>query len=91
MKVLDIGCGAGCAALVLAELVGESGSVIGIDRAPAAVASAAERARKLDKRNISFCGAEVNDIKNETFDAVAGATSFCSISTAPKWSERRDG
>ena len=72
MKVLDIGCGAGCAALVLAELVGESGSVIGIDRAPGAVASAAERARKLDKRNISFCVAEVKDIKNETFDAVAG-------------------
>jgi ubiquinone/menaquinone biosynthesis C-methylase UbiE len=71
MKVLGIGCGAGCAAL-LAELVGESGSVLGIDRAPAAVASAAERARKLDKRNISFCVAEVNDIKNETFDAVAG-------------------
>jgi transposase len=60
MKVLGIGCGAGCAALVLAELVGESGSVLGIDRAPAAVASAAERARKLDKRNISFCVAEVS-------------------------------
>jgi SAM-dependent methyltransferase len=72
MRVLDIGCGAGCAALVLAGLVGESGAVIGIDRAPAAVASAVERVRKLGKRNISFCVAEVGEIENESFDAVAG-------------------
>jgi tRNA A58 N-methylase Trm61 len=42
MKVLDIGCGAGCAALVLAELVGEPGSVI-IDGTKAAEAAGLRR------------------------------------------------
>jgi SAM-dependent methyltransferase len=38
MRVLDVECGAGDTALLLAELVGDDGLVIGVDRAPAAVA-----------------------------------------------------
>jgi SAM-dependent methyltransferase len=34
MRVLDVGCGAGDVSLLVASLVGPSGSVIGIDRMP---------------------------------------------------------
>ena len=45
MRVLDIGCGSGDVSLLLAEMVGPTGSVVGIDRSPAAVALARERVR----------------------------------------------
>jgi ubiquinone/menaquinone biosynthesis C-methylase UbiE len=32
MRVLDIGCGAGDVSMLAAELVGSTGSVVGIDR-----------------------------------------------------------
>ena len=38
MRVMDVGCGAGDTALLLAELVGDDGLVIGVDLAPAVVA-----------------------------------------------------
>ena len=43
MRVLDIGTGRGDVALIAAELVGEDGSVVGVDLAPSAVAAARER------------------------------------------------
>ena len=36
MRVLDLGCGAGDVAFVAADLVGPSGSVVGVDRSPQA-------------------------------------------------------
>ena len=45
MRVLDVGCGAGDVSLLAAEMVGASGSIIGIDRSPEAIAMAKERAR----------------------------------------------
>ena len=38
MRVLDVGSGAGDVALLAAELVSGSGKVVGVDRAPAALA-----------------------------------------------------
>jgi SAM-dependent methyltransferase len=38
MRFLDVGCGARDTALLLAELVGDDGLVVGVDRAPAVVA-----------------------------------------------------
>jgi tRNA A58 N-methylase Trm61 len=35
MRVLDVGCGAGDVSLLLADLVGPTGAVIGVDRDPA--------------------------------------------------------
>jgi SAM-dependent methyltransferase len=73
MRVLDVGCGAGDTALLLAELVGDDGLVIGVDRAPAAVAAAGDRVEKLGKRNISFRLAGLDAIEQgEPFDAVVG-------------------
>jgi SAM-dependent methyltransferase len=43
MRVLDVGTGRGDVAFLAAELVGESGFVLGIDRAPPAIAIARER------------------------------------------------
>jgi ubiquinone/menaquinone biosynthesis C-methylase UbiE len=45
MRVLNLGCGAGDAAMLAAELVGLSRSVVGIDRNPQILAVAAQRAR----------------------------------------------
>jgi hypothetical protein len=44
MKILDVGCGAGDVALLAAELVGESGEVVGIDRSESAIRAARARA-----------------------------------------------
>src|SRR3984893_5680888 len=38
MRVLDLGCGAGDVSMLAAELVGPSGSVVGIDRSPQVIA-----------------------------------------------------
>ena len=44
MDVLDIGCGVGDVAMLAAEIVGEAGSVLGIDRAASSVETARQRA-----------------------------------------------
>jgi SAM-dependent methyltransferase len=54
MRVLDIGCGSGDVSLLLAEMVGSTGSVVGIDRGPAAVALVRDRARAAGRPGITF-------------------------------------
>jgi 2-polyprenyl-3-methyl-5-hydroxy-6-metoxy-1,4-benzoquinol methylase len=54
MRVLDIGCGSGDVSLLLAEMVGPTGSVVGIDRSPAALALARERARAAGHPGMTF-------------------------------------
>lgn len=44
MAVLDIGCGAGDLSLLAADIVGPSGTVLGVDRAGEAIAAATARA-----------------------------------------------
>jgi precorrin-6B methylase 2 len=39
MRVLDVGSGGGDTALLAADLVGDQGEVVGIDRSPVAVAA----------------------------------------------------
>lgn len=73
LRVLDVGTGRGDVALLAAEIVGEQGSVVGIDRAPAALAVA--RARAADRRaeNVSFQEADAADLGAvATFDAIVG-------------------
>jgi SAM-dependent methyltransferase len=73
MKVLDVGCGAGDTALLLAELVGDDGLVVGVDREPAALQAAGKRIRALGKRNISFRLTRLDSVEEgEPFDAVVG-------------------
>jgi ubiquinone/menaquinone biosynthesis C-methylase UbiE len=73
MHVLDVGSGAGDVALLVAELVGETGAVIGTDKAPAAVATASTRAREQGRRHVSFREGDPAHMRFERpFDAVIG-------------------
>jgi ubiquinone/menaquinone biosynthesis C-methylase UbiE len=54
MRVLDLGCGAGDVSMLAAKLVGRSGSVVGIDRSPEAIAFATERVQSAGLRHIDF-------------------------------------
>ena len=71
MRVLDVGSGAGDVALLLAELIGDTGEVVGVDRAPSALAVA--RARAASRGNVSFREGDPARMPFERgFDAVVG-------------------
>jgi 2-polyprenyl-3-methyl-5-hydroxy-6-metoxy-1,4-benzoquinol methylase len=73
MRVLDLGCGAGDVSMLAAELVGGSGSVVGIDRSPEVISFARERARSAGLRHVDFEEVSVADFSDpEPFDAVIG-------------------
>src|SRR5262245_5371702 len=66
MRVLDAGTGRGDVAFLAAELVGDDGKVVGVDRAPEALAVARERAEARPVHNVSF---EQLDLAQPTFDS----------------------
>jgi ubiquinone/menaquinone biosynthesis C-methylase UbiE len=73
MKVLDVGSGAGDVALLLADRVGPSGRVIGIDVGPAMVDLARTRVEALGLENVSFQVGDITGIElDDDFDAVVG-------------------
>jgi len=73
MRVLDVGSGAGDVALLAAGLVGDTGEVIGTDKAPAAVSAANARAREQGLRHVSFhVGDPAHMSFDHAFDAVIG-------------------
>ena len=73
MAVLDVGSGVGDVAFLVAEMVGETGSVVGVDRSPAAVATALERQNARGVGNVSFEVAELGELTfDAAFDAVVG-------------------
>lgn len=73
MRVLDIGSGAGDVAMLAAELVGPTGSVVGLDRDSASVAWATKRIAEAGIANIHFQAGEFNDFTDsQPFDALVG-------------------
>jgi ubiquinone/menaquinone biosynthesis C-methylase UbiE len=73
MRILDVGSGGGDVAFLAADLAGDKGSVVGVDRAPAAVMTARRRAEARLLRNISFREGDAAEITfQESFDAVVG-------------------
>jgi SAM-dependent methyltransferase len=73
MRVLDLGCGAGDVSMLAAELVGLTGSVVGIDRNKDVLAVAAERARLAGLPQIHFEQASAETFwSGEPFDLVIG-------------------
>ena len=73
MRVLDVGSGAGDVAFLAADMVGAAGEVVGVDRAPVALAAARGRAHALSLRNVSFREGNPAEMTFEQpFDAVVG-------------------
>jgi SAM-dependent methyltransferase len=73
MRVLDLGCGAGDVSILAAEMVGPSGSVVGIDRNPPVIALATERARTAGLRQVTFRNVSVDAFSDhDPFDFVVG-------------------
>jgi SAM-dependent methyltransferase len=73
MRVLDVGSGAGDVAFLVAELVGNTGEVVGVDRATAALEIAKARTDSGSRRNISLLEGDPATMAFERgFDAVVG-------------------
>jgi tRNA A58 N-methylase Trm61 len=73
IRVLDIGSGAGDVALLVADLVGPTGSVVGLDRDATSVAWATKRTAESGASNIRFQATEFNEfIDPQPFDALVG-------------------
>jgi ubiquinone/menaquinone biosynthesis C-methylase UbiE len=73
MRVLDLGCGVGDVAMLAADLVGPTGSVVGIDRDATSVAWANKRVAEAGYKNIRFQVAEFHEFTDPApFDALVG-------------------
>jgi ubiquinone/menaquinone biosynthesis C-methylase UbiE len=73
MQVLDIGCGVGDVSMLLADAVGETGSVVAFDREARAIAVARARALAAGYRCIEFVVASDESFPAQTgFDAAVG-------------------
>jgi SAM-dependent methyltransferase len=73
MRVLDVGSGAGDVAFLAADLVGEGGEVVGVDRSEAALGAARKQAQSRSLSNVSFeRGDAAEMIFDRRFDAVIG-------------------
>jgi len=73
MRVLDVGCGGGDVAFLVADLVGPGGEVIGTDRVASAVQWAISRAQFRSMSNIRFLEGDPTEMSfDEPFDAVVG-------------------
>jgi SAM-dependent methyltransferase len=73
MRVLDLGCGAGDVSFLAAELIGPTGSVVGIDRDPGVLAVARKRAQEMGSTTVSFEEQPIEGfLASGPFDAVVG-------------------
>lgn len=73
MRVLDVGCGGGDVAFLVADLVGPSGEVMGVDRATGAVQRATARAQARRVHNVKFLEGDPAEMQfDRRFDAVVG-------------------
>ncbi len=73
MRVLDLGTGLGHVARLAGELVGATGSVLGIDQSADALAVARERTQQAGMAHVTFAEGNVLEWRATTpFDAVVG-------------------
>jgi len=71
-RVLDLGSGAGTDSLVAAQMVGEGGSVTGIDMTPEMLTKARTAAAEMGASNVEFVESEAEQLPfpDESFDVV---------------------
>ena len=69
-RVLDVGCGCGQSSLQIAERVGTSGHVLGIDISEPMLARAIERASGLEQASFKNADAQLHEFKASDFDVV---------------------
>lgn len=74
MHVLDIGCGRGDVSLLLADMVGPEGTVLGLDLDENALEVTRERSHENNLTNVDFVKSDLNalSIENDQFDAIVG-------------------
>ena len=73
MRVLDLGCGTGDVSFLAARLVGPTGTVLGVDRSPEAVATATARAGQAGPANVTFAVGDLVDLElTAPVDALVG-------------------
>lgn len=77
MKVLDLGSGTGYPALLAAQTVGSSGSVLGIDVAEHMLDVAKRKATRLGLQNVSFKVGDVTTLPFEPNSFEAITSRFC--------------
>ena len=72
-KVLEVGCGTGAATVPLAEAVGDTGEVVGVDISEPMLTTARERISNSGLRNITLlrADAQVQTFEPERFDLIA--------------------
>ncbi len=73
MRVLDVGCGPGDVSLIAAALVGQTGSVLGIDANVEALELARSRAQEASLTQVSFLAEDLLCLTlDQEFDAIVG-------------------
>jgi ubiquinone/menaquinone biosynthesis C-methylase UbiE len=73
MRVLDVGSGAGHVSMIVADLVGTTGQVVGVDRSPVALQAAEARIGASNIRHVTFLEGDPAGMDFEgAFDAVVG-------------------
>jgi protein-L-isoaspartate O-methyltransferase len=73
MRVLDVGSGSGDVSFLAAELVGEGGHVLGVDRSAEAVERARARAIRSNHPNVAFVVGDPAAMQfDQPFDAIVG-------------------
>jgi protein-L-isoaspartate O-methyltransferase len=73
MRVLDVGSGAGDVAFLVADMVGEAGEVVGVERVPDAIDVASARTTAAGVHNVHFLtGDPAEMVFDRPFDAVVG-------------------
>jgi len=86
LNVLDLGSGTGYPALLDAQIVGTTGSVIGMDLAEHMLAAAGRKATRLGLKNVSFRTGDVTSLPFEphSFDAVTSRFCLMFLQEIPK-------
>jgi SAM-dependent methyltransferase len=74
MRVLDVGCGPGDVSFLAAELVGDGGCVVGVERDEHALQGARRRATESGLQNVEFVCGDFRDVELAAppFDACVG-------------------